>query len=88
MKLIFVDTGAWISINNKRDTYHKSALKTNKELLENGYFYVTSDFVLNETYTFLRSDIGHKKTVEFGKNIQNLRERRKLEVVHISEDIQ
>jgi hypothetical protein len=88
VKLVFVDTGAWIAINNKRDNYHRVALKTNKELLENRYFYVTSDFVLDEAYTFLRYDIGHKKTVEFGENIQNLREKRKIEVVHVSEELQ
>lgn len=56
MKKLFIDTGAWIALNNKKDVYHKDAVYANKNFLDNNYFYVTSDYVLDETYTLRRYD--------------------------------
>ncbi len=87
MKRLFIDTGAWVALNNKRDKYYTHAVKANKEFLDKGYFYVSSDYILDETYTLLRCDIGHKRTVEFGKEIKSLQEIGKIRIVYINEDI-
>ncbi len=58
-----IDTGAWIALNNKKDKHHIAAITANKHFLDSGYFYVTSDYIMDETYTLLRYDIGHEKTV-------------------------
>jgi len=50
--------------------------------LDNGYFYVTSDYVLDETYTLLRIDVGHKRAVEFGREIKDLKEKAKIDIFH------
>ena len=87
MKKLFVDTGAWLALNNKKDKYHIDAVKANKDFLDKGYFYVSSDYILDETYTLLRYDVGHKRAVEFGGEIKSLQEMGKIRIVHINQDI-
>ena len=45
MKKLFIDTGAWIALNNSRDIHHVDAVKANKDFLDKGYFYVSTDYV-------------------------------------------
>ena len=85
MKKLFVDTGAWIALNNTKDNHHKNAVNANRDFLDSGYFYVTSDYVLDETYTLLRSDVGHKRAVEFGNEMTGLQKKGKINIVHINQ---
>jgi len=85
MKKLFIDTGAWIALNNKRDQHYKDAITANIDFLDSGYFYVTSDYVLDETFTLLRSDVGHKRTVEFGYEIRSLKNNSKINVFHLNQ---
>lgn len=39
MKKMFIDTGAWIALNNKKDKYYRDAVKANKDFLDKGYSY-------------------------------------------------
>jgi len=87
MKQLFVDTGAWVALNNKKDKYHSDAVRANKDFLDRGYFYVTSDYILDETYTLLRYDVGHKRAVEFGAEIKSLQQMGKIRIVYINLDI-
>jgi len=87
MKKMFVDTEAWVALNNKKDSYHQVAIRANKEFLDNGYFYVTSNFVLNETFTLLRYDAGHKKAVDFGHEIKYFITIRKIQVLYINQSL-
>ena len=87
MKRLFIDIGAWLALNNKRDKHHTDAVKANKDFLDKGYFYVTSEYVLDETFTLLRYDVGHKRSVEFGAEIKSLQEMEKIRIVHINQDI-
>lgn len=87
MKKLFIDTGAWIALNNRRDIHHSSAVKANKNFLDEGYFYVSTDYVLDETYTLLLYDVGHKRAVEFGDEIKSLLDMRKISIIHINRDM-
>lgn len=87
MKKLFIDTGAWIALNNKKDKHHQDAIKANKDILDKGYFYVTTDYILDETYTLLRFDVGHKRAVEFGAEIKYLQKMVKINIVHINQDV-
>jgi len=86
-KRLFIDTGAWVALNNKKDKYHQDAVKANRDFLDGGYFYITSDYVLDETYTLIRLDVGHKRTVEFGYEINDLRKKKKINVFHVNQVI-
>ena len=63
--MIFVDSGAWIALSNRRDPYHEEAvviytiLKQEKERL------LTTDYVIDETVTRLRYDWNHSGAVKF-----------------------
>jgi len=76
-----------VALNNKKDKYHSEAVRANKDFLDRGYFYITSDYVLDETYTLLRYDVGHKRAVEFGAEIRSLQQMGKIRIVHISQDV-
>jgi uncharacterized protein len=87
MKRIFIDTGAWIALNSKKDKHFKDAISANKSFLNDGYYYVTSDYVLDETFTLLRSVVGHKRAVEFGNEILSLKDMSKILVFHTDQVI-
>ncbi len=64
---IFVDTGFWIALIDKRDTHHLSAKSALESLLRYYRVYL-SDFVLFETITYLNCSIRrHDLAVRFLK---------------------
>lgn len=85
MSRIFADANAWIALNSKRDQWHNAAVKTNRELLQSGHRYVTTNFVLDETYTGLMMRVGHLAAIDFGERI---RATRTIQVLHITEAIE
>lgn len=67
MKRIFVDTGAWYAVVDKKDPDHKQAesfLKNNKTPL------LTTNFIFDETVTLLRSRLGWSAARDFGQNLK------------------
>ena len=53
--MIFVDTGAWVALSDKSDKEHIRSLEVLTEISKGRYGrMVTSDYVLDETYTLLR----------------------------------
>jgi predicted nucleic acid-binding protein len=83
MKEVFVDTSGWVALKHKGDTFWKAATALNRALLTGGVRYVTSNFVLDETYTLLLYRAGHHVAVEFGDEI---RASRLVSVVRIGTD--
>lgn len=57
--MIFVDTSAFLAIENRRDKYHKQAVVLRDSLLKAGKILVASDYVLDESYTVIRFRAGH-----------------------------
>ena len=51
--MIFVDSWAWIALADKSDPYHRQAKGQHKKLVRARRQYVTSDYVLGETITYL-----------------------------------
>jgi len=85
MKQIFVDTNGWIALNSKRDQFRNTALDVNKQLLRNGCYYVTTNFVLDETYTGLLTRVGQFAAVDFGERIHS---SKVVQVIHVTEQIE
>jgi predicted nucleic acid-binding protein len=79
--MIFVDTAAFLAIENRRDAHHEEALRYWRSCLEKGKPLVTSDYVLDESYTIMRVRAGHTVAVQFG---EALRASRLLRVEHIT----
>jgi predicted nucleic acid-binding protein len=88
MPQIFVDTWAWCAIVNRRDAAHKGAEELNKELLEGRYIFVTTNFILDETYTLIRARIGYQAAVDFGDKIKRLRELGLLKIIRIDQEVE
>ena len=88
MREILVDTWAWCALINKRDSGHKAAQRANKDLVSRGYLYVTSNFILDESYTLIRSRIGYRAAVEFGKKIKKLVELGTVKVSRITKEVE
>jgi predicted nucleic acid-binding protein len=85
MKFTFADTQGWTALSNKKDQFHQRALATKNRLLSQHTKFITSNFVLDETYTLLLTRIGHVAAVEFGEMI---RHTLSVEVIHVSESIE
>jgi uncharacterized protein len=82
--MIFVDTAAFLAIENRRDAHHEEALRYWRSCLEKGKPLVTSDYVLDESYTIIRVRAGHSVAVQFGEAV---RASRLLRIEHITPEI-
>lgn len=80
-----VDTSAWVALKYKRDSLHSKAHALNRRLLDSKYRYITTNFILDETYTLLASRTGHSVAIEFGEEI---RESKVVEIVSISQKME
>jgi len=68
--MIFIDTSAFLAIENRRDAYHKQALAYRDTILQSGLGLITTDYVLDESYTIIRLRAGHAVAVQFGEDIR------------------
>ena len=84
MRLVFVDTAAWIALLNQDDDLHTQAQLVMHQLQTNGTVLITSEFVLLEIADALNQREFRRKTVRF---ISSLRQMESLQIVGISRDL-
>lgn len=83
--MIFVDTGAWIALSDRKDQCHGDAtaiytrLKNVKERL------FTTDYIIDETVTRLRYDLSYSTAIKFLDLIERTEKTGVLTVVRIDE---
>jgi len=82
--MIFVDTAAFLAIENRRDAHHAEALTFKDSCLRSAETFITSDYVLDESYTIIRLRAGHAIAVQFG---EALRTSRLLRIEYITPEI-
>ena len=85
---MFVDTSAWDAIEDSGDRHHVAALRFKEELAQQRTRLYVTNFVLDECYTLLLSNIGYTRTVAFKRTIDLMRASGILVVVHVSEEIE
>lgn len=68
--MIFVDTSAFLAIENRQDAHHKKAVNFRDTCLKAGEALITSDYVLDESYTIIRFRAGHHIAVQFGEALR------------------
>ncbi len=85
MKSIFVDTSAFVAFLVASETHHEQARALVARLNRQGSPLVTSDFVLDETYTLLKVRFGAFVAIRFGEGI---RDSRWVRVRQVGPDIQ
>lgn len=85
--MIFVDTGGWIAILNRRDQHHQDAVTIFNTLQQQQMRLLTTDYVIDETVTRLRYDTNHSIAVMFLTRIELLVETGVLTIAEIDKDI-
>jgi predicted nucleic acid-binding protein len=62
----FVDTSAWLALNDKNDQYHSEAVSKVTLIRQQKIQLVTSEYVFDESVTIIRYRISHRAAVAFG----------------------
>lgn len=52
-KFVFIDTWAWLTLNDKKETLHQETVNCYRQFLQEKWVFFTSDYVLDETFTLL-----------------------------------
>lgn len=86
MRLVCTDTSAWVALVFPRDHNHTSASSFHRRLQREGVTQVTTDYVLDETLTLLRSrGLGDRQMRIFREDIEAARHGGSLRVVMMNE---
>jgi len=72
---VFVDTGAWIAVSDKRDQYHIRAAGEYRRLIQGSQQLVVTNMIVAETYTAIRRAMGHAPATRF---LQSLNQSKHL----------
>jgi predicted nucleic acid-binding protein len=80
---IFADTGAWIALADKNDRYHESAKNIYCSIQKRKIQLVITDYIFDETATWLHYKIDHKTACDWGNKILN---SRMVDIVKVSEE--
>lgn len=70
MKL-FVDTSAWLALNDKTDQYHSRAVAKSLEIKRLKIELITSEYIIDESVTLIRYRVSHYAAVIFGDALFN-----------------
>ncbi len=62
---MFVDTGAWFALNNRKDQHHLRAEAFVGSLRTRPVLFITTDYVVDETLTLLRFKVSHREALAF-----------------------
>jgi uncharacterized protein len=86
--LLFIDTWAWLALYNPADQFHDIAQVANEELLSESYAWLTTNFVLDGTYTALRRWTSHARAVGFGNTVRAIAESGAVEIVTLTPTVE
>lgn len=71
--MVFVDTSALAALADRTDRNHQAAADFARSLPRSAGWLVTTNYVLDETFTLLRHTIGAGHTIAFGEALMNSR---------------
>lgn len=83
---IFIDTEAFIALADMDDKYHLAAVNCFSRLLASQSPLMTSNFIVDETYTRLRRLLGSKAALRFGESLKA--GANSIEIATITEDVE
>jgi predicted nucleic acid-binding protein len=70
---LFVDTSAWLALNDRSDQYHQKALSRNAAIRSQRIELITSEYVVDESLTIIRYRVSLKAAVILGESLMNSR---------------
>jgi predicted nucleic acid-binding protein len=65
----FVDTSAWLALNDKNDQYHNKAAAKSIEIKKHKIELITSEYIVDESITLIRYRVSHRAAVIFGDSL-------------------
>ncbi len=83
MREVFVDSGALVAVVHEPDANHRRARETYRSLLKNTPI-LTTNLVLSEVYTLLRSRAGWEIAFTFN---QRFRQSHRVRIVYVDRDL-
>ncbi len=70
--LIFVDTGAFLALEDESDSHHLEAINFRDKIIRKGFYNViTTSYVLDEILTLIRVRISIPASIDFCKKIRS-----------------
>lgn len=81
MKPLLIDTSGWCAVYNRSDINHHRACACWKQIAQTLGLFYTTDYILDETLTLLRTRVDHKAAVEFGRIILSSRVVKVLPII-------
>jgi predicted nucleic acid-binding protein len=85
--MIFVDTGGWIALSDRKDQHHCNAVAIYTRLKRRKEKLLTTDYIIDETVTRLRYDLSHLTAVKFLNFIERSEETGVLTIIRIDETL-
>jgi len=83
---IFIDTSAFLALEDESDQYHEDALQFREHVLrKERYEMITTLYILDETLTLIRFRIGIRASIDFSKKI---RKSKVVKIVQVSREIE
>ena len=67
MRAVLYDTWALVALGNRADPYHSASAELDRELEMQGYVPLVTDYVFDETLTFLQASAGPKASLPFAE---------------------
>jgi len=68
---IFIDTSANFALVNKKDIDYQSAVKFLKEVAEKQCTLISTNFIIDETYTLIMRKIGREVAIKYIQDLRN-----------------
>jgi predicted nucleic acid-binding protein len=84
---VFTDTSAWIALLVPNDRHHLRAQRVFENILERHTLVVTSNYIIDETVTWLRYRDSHASSVSFRNTIIEAQEANKLHLEWVTERV-
>lgn len=85
MKIVFLDTSAFIALKDESEINHNKAIDCFNSLIKKGNLLLTTNYIFDEVYTILIKRFGQSQAVDFGKTI---RKSRLIQYFIITEEIE
>lgn len=87
--MIFVDTGAFCAFSDRTDKCHAIAVRQFALILKEKRPLITTNFIIDETYTWIRYRLGYNQAMEFLRRIrQSERQKPSLEIISITRNVE
>lgn len=83
---IFIDTGAFLALEDESDQYHDEAIGFRDQVLrKGGYDLITTSYILDETLTLIRFRLNIRASIDFS---QKIRKSKVINIIRVSREIE